>query len=56
MIKEGGDNNTIPLTITSSTQKEGNNVKGNISVTANVPKEATAGTYSGTIDLTVTIE
>ena len=56
MIKEGGDNNTIPLTITSSTQKEGNNVKGNISVTANVPKETTAGTYSGTIDLTVTIE
>ena len=46
----------IPLTITSSTQKEGDNVKGSISVTANVPTESTPGTYSGTIDLTVTIE
>ena len=46
----------IPLTITSSTQKEGTKVKGNISVTANVPTKATPGTYNGTIDLIVTIE
>ena len=55
MTKEGG-HDKIPLTITSSTQREGNNVKGSVSVTANVPKEATAGTYNGTIDLIVTIE
>ena len=55
MIKEGGID-IIPLNIASSTQQEGTKVKGNISVTANVPKKATAGTYSGTIDLTVTIE
>lgn len=56
MTKEGGDNSTIPLTITSNTEQVEGKVKGNISVTANVPTKATTGTYSGTIDLTVTIE
>lgn len=56
MVKIDSPDSKIPLTIRSTQQKEGNNIKGSMQVTADVPREATAGTYNGEVILTITIE